>query len=201
MMSDQITAALEQVTDTPLPAPRDPEFRMVVRGYDRDEVDAYLARLRAELERERERQSPTAAVKRALEQVGEEVADILKRAHETAAEVTGTSRREADERLEGARRAAEERIAEAELKAAELTAGAEARVRELDLDTDRIWAERDRIVADMRDLARQLTELADAAAERFPPEDVTDDVMEVLDGEPVDGPGLNGSGPGPVGPA
>jgi DivIVA domain-containing protein len=202
-MSDQITTALEQVAANPLPAPRDPEFRMVVRGYDREEVDAYLARLRAELERERDHQSPSGAVKRALEQVGEEVADILKRAHETAAEVTSSSRREADERLEGARRAAEARIVEANVRASELTAGAEARVRELDLDTDRIWAERDRIVADMRDLARQLTDLADVAAERFPAEDLAEDAdetTEIVDAEPIRELGINGDGPGPAGP-
>jgi DivIVA domain-containing protein len=203
-MSEQITAALEQVTHNPLPAPRDPEFRMVVRGYDREEVDAHIARLRRELEQERASRSPSSAVKRALEQVGEEVADILKRAHETAAELSATSRREADERLEGARRAADERIAEAKVKAAALTADAEARVRELDLDTDRIWAERDRIVTDVRELARQLIELADAAAERFPPEELDEVVdAEPVDGEqdhePVDAPGRNGSDP--VGPA
>lgn len=217
-MSEQITAALEQVTDNPLPAPRDPEFRMVVRGYDRDEVDAHVAKLRRELEHERASRSPSAAVKRALEQVGEEVADILKRAHETAAELSVTSRREADERLEGARRAADERIAEAKVQAAAITAEAHARLRELDMDTDRIWAERDRIVADARELARQLTELADAAAERFPPEE-PDEVVdaETVDGEAADGPlepesldelvdlervdSNGGNGTGPVGPA
>lgn len=214
-MPDQITAALEQVTDNPLPAPREPEFRMVVRGYDREEVDAYVARLRHELEEERDGHSPSGAVKRALEQVGEEVADILKRAHDTAAELTTSStreaearlesaRREADERLESARREAEQRITQANAEAVAMTARAEARLRELDLDTDRIWVERDRIVADARDLARQLVELADAAAERFPPAEETGETLgeatvafdEPIDRElPVDDPGLNGSGP------
>src|ERR1019366_9300855 len=42
---------------------------------------------------------------------------------------------------------------------------------DLDADTDRIWAERHRIVGDKRELAGQLAGLADSAAERFPPAD------------------------------
>src|SRR5438270_910223 len=63
---------------------------------------------------------------------------------------------------------------QARREAADVTAGAIDRVRELDLDTDRIWAERDRIVTDMRELARQLLELADDASERFPPSEEPD---------------------------
>lgn len=188
------------------------EFKTAVRGYDREEVDAYIARLRRELDEARETKSPSGAVKRALEQVGDEVAGILKRAHETAAEVTTAARKEADERLESARRTSEEKLAEtrkqvdaqlaqAKVDAAAITATAERRLRELDLDTDRIWSERDRIITDVRELARQLVELADAAAERFPPEDDTVVIPEadVVD-EPGE-PGLNGSGPAPIGPA
>jgi hypothetical protein len=39
--------------------------------------------------------------------------------------------------------------------------------RDLDADTDRIWAERRRIVEDARGLAGQLIALAEAAIERF----------------------------------
>ena len=45
---------------------------------------------------------------------------------------------------------------------------AEERVRELDAETDRIWAERHRIVEDTRELARELLTLTDSAADRFP---------------------------------
>jgi hypothetical protein len=41
-------------------------------------------------------------------------------------------------------------------------------VTDLDSETDRIWAERHRIVEDARELASQLLGLADSAAERFP---------------------------------
>lgn len=206
------------------------EFKTtVLGGYDRDEVDAYIKRLRQELEEERERRSPTGAVKAALDQVGGEVSGILQRAHDTAAELTRTARaeaeelttssqREAQERLASARREAETLLRQAKADAVAITARAEARLRELDIDADRIWGERDRIVADVRDLSRQLVELADAAAERFPPEEGPPDESEsALDGETVEADVLeadpadvdeieaetpaNGNGPHPIGPA
>ncbi len=93
----------------------------------------------------------------ALERVGAEVGDLLKQAHDTADEIVAAGQREADDHREQAAR-----------HAAHVTAVAEQRVHELDLDTDRIWGERERMVADARDLARQLNRLADLAAERFP---------------------------------
>jgi hypothetical protein len=56
-------------------------------------------------------------------------------------------------------------------EAEEITREAEDRVKELDLETDRIWEERLRIVEDARELARQLETLADTAAQRFPAEE------------------------------
>ena len=99
-------------------------------------------------------------MRRALERVGEQIAGILKRAHETAAEITTQSRREAEDRLEVARQ-----------EAAGIVAAAQSRVKELDGDTDRIWVERQRIVDDVRGLSEELLALAQAAAERFPPGD------------------------------
>jgi vacuolar-type H+-ATPase subunit H len=103
--------------------------------------------------------SPEAAVRRALERVGEEVSGILQRAHDTASRVTAQSRSEAEDRLEAARQ-----------EAAQIVQRAEERLRELDAETDRIWAERHRIVEDTRELARELLTLTDSAADRFPPD-------------------------------
>ena len=106
-------------------------------------VDAYVqqtSQLVAELQATR---SPEAAVRRALERVGEQISGILQRAHETAEQITAQSRREAEDRLEQAR-----------VEAAEIAAAAEQRVKDLDADTDRIWAERHRIVDDARELAQ-----------------------------------------------
>ncbi|HEX3803286.1 MAG TPA: DivIVA domain-containing protein [Solirubrobacteraceae bacterium] len=133
-------------------------FKPSRRGYDREEVDAYVAQLHRQIrELQVQQQTPDAAVRSALERVGDEVADILKQTHNTSDEIVATAQREADAHREEAAR-----------QAAHVTAVAEQRVHELDLDTDRIWGERERIVADARDLARQLTQLADLAAERFP---------------------------------
>jgi cell division septum initiation protein DivIVA len=133
-------------------------FRSSRKGYDRDEVDAYVSQLQHQLrELQTRRQTPDAAVRDALERVGEDVADVLKQAHNTAEELVATAKREAQDHRDRAER-----------DAAHVVSIAEQRLHELDLDTDRIWGERERIVADARDLARQLNQIADLAAERFP---------------------------------
>jgi DivIVA domain-containing protein len=133
-------------------------FKLSRRGYDRDEVDAYVTQLQRQVrELQTKPQTPDAAVRDALERVGDEVADVLKQAHDTAAEIVSAATREAQEHRDRAER-----------DAAHVVSVAEQRLHELDLDTDRIWGERERIVADARDLARQLNQIADLAAERFP---------------------------------
>jgi cell division initiation protein len=156
-LMQEITAPLATLPDDPVPDVAEVDFPIALRGYDRVAVDAYVRRtsqLVAELQATR---SPEAAVRRALERVGEEVSDILKRAHQTASQITADSRREAEDRLEAVRK-----------EAAEITAGGERRLRELDVETDRIWSERHRIVEDAQTLAQQLLELAQSAAARFP---------------------------------
>jgi hypothetical protein len=155
----EITAPLATLPDDAVPVVADVDFPIVLRGYERDSVDDYVQRtsqLVAELQTTR---SPESAVRRALERVGEEVSGILQRAHETGSRITAQSRSEAEDRLETARQ-----------EAAEMIARAEDRVRELDAETDRIWAERHRIVEDTRDLARELLTMTDSAADRFPPD-------------------------------
>jgi DivIVA domain-containing protein len=155
----EITAPLATLPDDPVPEVADVDFSVVLRGYDREAVDAYVRRtsqLVAELQTTR---SPEAAIRRALERVGEEVSGILQRAHDTAAQITAQSRSEAEDRLEAARR-----------EEADIVARAEERVRELDAETDRIWAERHRIVEDTRELARELLAVTASAADRFPPD-------------------------------
>jgi DivIVA protein len=152
----EITQPLEALPDDPL-AYVNAEFPTALRGYERVAVDEYVRqtrRLVAELQATR---SPEAAVRRALERVGEQISGILQRAHETAEQITAQSRVEAEDRLEQAR-----------VEAAQIAGSAEQRVRDLDADTDRIWLERQRIVADAEDLAGQLLALAKTAAERFP---------------------------------
>lgn len=167
----EITAPLSSLPDDPVPIAADTDFPIVLRGYDRIAVDAYVKRtsqLVAELQATR---SPDAAIRRALERVGEQISGILQRAHETAQQITTQSRAEAEDRLEVARREAQQ-----------LTEAAENRVRDLDAETDRIWAERQRIVEDARALADQLLALAEEAIRRFPPAEET---VAVASPEPV----------------
>jgi cell division septum initiation protein DivIVA len=171
----EITAPLAKLPDDPVPDVADPDFPMALRGYDRLAVDAYVrktSQLVAELQATR---SPEAAVRRALGRVGEEVSGILQRAHETAEQITAQSRIESDERLEAARREADQ-----------ITSGARDRVSELDSETDRIWAERRRIVEDARELAQSLLVLADSAIERFPAATEETEAPKVEDPEPID---------------
>lgn len=157
----EITAPLATLPEDPVPLVENVDFPVVMRGYDRGAVDAYVRRV-AQLVRELSAtRSPEAAVRRALERVGEEVSGILQRAHETAEHITAQSRRDAEQRLETARQ-----------EAATLFAEGERRAKDLDAETDRIWAERHRLVEDTRQLAGQLLALAESAAERFPAEDV-----------------------------
>ena len=71
---------------------REASFPLALRGYSSDAVDAYVARVNAELE---VRSSPRAAVRDAHDRVGEQVGGILQRAREAAAEVTAAAHREA----------------------------------------------------------------------------------------------------------
>jgi cell division septum initiation protein DivIVA len=153
----EITAPLATLPDDPV-AVLNVDFPLALRGYDRLAVDEYVkqtSQLVAEIQATR---SPEAAVRRALERVGEQISGILQRAHEAAGQITTQSRSEAEDRLEQSRR-----------EARQITQEAEQRVKDLDADTDRIWAERHRIVDDARGLATELLALAQAAAERFPP--------------------------------
>ncbi|MFL5822756.1 MAG: DivIVA domain-containing protein [Solirubrobacteraceae bacterium] len=165
---DELTAPLANLPNNPVPEVADVDFPVVLRGYDRLAVDAYVKRtsqLVAELNANR---SPQAAVRRALERVGEDVSGILQRAHDTAEQVTSQSRAEAEDRLEAARREAEVIMEGARRDAEALLANSKSRLGELDAETDRIWEERHRIVEDTRQLASQLLAVAESAIERFP---------------------------------
>lgn len=165
----------------PIVAIPETDFPTALRGYERNAVDAYVERTSVTIAELRATRTSDGAVRRALERVGEQVADILRRAHETAERVTNQSRREADDRLQ-----------EAAEEARQITIDARTQLHQLDADTDKVWAERDRIIQDARTLAAELMQLADAAMERFPP---SEEVAE-LDGEGLDGSLSNGKGPG-----
>lgn len=156
---EEIARPLDRLPDDPLELVQT-DFPTAMRGYDKAAVDEYVretSRLVAELQAVR---SPESAVRRALVRAGGQISGVLRRAHETAAEITAQSRSEAEDRLEQAR-----------VEAEELMDAAERRVRDLDADTDRIWLDRQRIMADVEDLSNQLLGLAKQAGERFPDDD------------------------------
>lgn len=76
---------------------RDVSFPSAVRGYDRSAVDAYVRGVNRVIAELQISSSPRAAVRHALEQVGEQTSTILQRARETAEEITASARQEAEE--------------------------------------------------------------------------------------------------------
>jgi DivIVA domain-containing protein len=147
-----------------LPEVAGPVFPVVLRGYDRAAVDAYVLRITelvAELQAVR---SPKAAVKKALDRVGRETASILQHAQEAADQTTAQSRARA-----------EERVREAEREAERIVGDAHEQVKRLDADTEALWRERRRLIQDVLRVADELRASADEALIRFPAED---------DGEP-----------------
>ncbi|MGI8572832.1 MAG: hypothetical protein ACR2L9_09470 [Solirubrobacteraceae bacterium] len=135
----------------------DPDFPVVLRGYDRIAVDAYVREANQLVEDLQATRSPETAIRRALERVGDEVSAILQQAHDAAAQITADARNEAQQVREQAAR-----------EAAAITAQGRSQVIELGADTERIWTERQRIVQDARALAGELAALAEAA-DRLPP--------------------------------
>src|SRR4026207_1624788 len=70
-----------------------------VRGYARRAVDEFLEEVQALVADLETRQTREGVVQKALDELGEETAGILQRAHATADEITARSRAQADGRL------------------------------------------------------------------------------------------------------
>jgi DivIVA domain-containing protein len=128
---------------------------VAMRGYDRRAVDEFVEQM-IELVSELEgRQSREAVVQRALDEVGEETAGILQRAHETADEIAARSRAQAEGRLQRAER-------EADI----MRRDADAYAEQVVVDTRLLWEERQRLIDDIRQLADEVLATADDAIER-----------------------------------
>jgi DivIVA domain-containing protein len=93
---------------------REAAFPLALRGYSCEAVDAFVRRVITELE---VRSSPRAAVRDALDRVGEQVGGILERAREAGADVTTAAHREAGEITSRARAEATELVAQARAQA------------------------------------------------------------------------------------
>jgi DivIVA domain-containing protein len=145
---------------------RNVSFPGAVRGYDRSAVDVYVEEVNAAIAELEVRSSPRAAVRHALEQVGEQTSGILQRARETAEEITVTARREADEVTERAKAEAGEMVVHAGTevdRAASEAATVTARARaEAEGILAEARAEAERLLARTRDEADALQEDAQA---------------------------------------
>jgi DivIVA domain-containing protein len=203
--TDEIPTQHLQMAGTRAAAIRDRTFPVAVRGYDRHAVDEFvleMAQLVGELEGLQSRES---VIQRALDQVGEETAGILQRAHETADEIASRSRAQAEGRIQRADR-------EAELTRRDADAYAEQVI----VDTRLLWEQRQRLIEDIRQLADEVLATADDAMERVTlPEPLVDteetpadtptaevelDVLPGGAGAPAYDPGLEGPEPGLEGP-
>jgi DivIVA domain-containing protein len=154
---------------------REATFPMVMRGYDRHTVDQLLEELLTIVQDLESRQTREGVVQKALDELGEETAGILQRAHETADDITSRSRAQADARLQRAER-------EAEI----LRRDADEYAEQVITDTRALWEERQRLIEDIRQLADDVLGTADDAMERLKlPEPLTA-AEAAHDLEPVD---------------
>jgi DivIVA domain-containing protein len=135
---------------------REATFPMVMRGYDRHAVDQLLTELLEHVETLESRQTREGVVQKALDELGEETAGILQRAHETADDITSRSRTQADARL-----------ARAEREADILRRDADEYAEQVITDTRALWEERQRLIEDIRQLADDVLGTADDALERL----------------------------------
>ena len=150
-------------------------FPVVMRGYDRAAVDTFVQEV-LELVRELEgRQSQETVVQRAIEEVGEETASILQRAHETADEIAARSRAQAEGRIQRAER-------EAEL----LRQEADAYSEKIVVDTQLLWEERQRLIEDIRQLADDVLATADDALGRVSMPEMLGEPATEEDGPPTE---------------
>jgi DivIVA domain-containing protein len=130
-------------------------FPVVMRGYDRAAVDAFVQEVAQLIQDLESRQSQESVVQRALAEVGEETTSILQRAHETADEIAARSRAQAEGRIQRAER-------EAEL----VRRQADAYSEKIVVDTRLLWDERQRLIDDIRQLADDVLNTAEDALER-----------------------------------
>jgi DivIVA domain-containing protein len=148
-------------------------FPVVMRGYDRAAVDAFVQEVLEIVSDLESRQSQESVVQRALAEVGEETTSILQRAHETADEIAARSRAQAEGRIQRAER-------EAEL----VRRQADAYSEKIIVDTRLLWDERQRLIDDVRQLADDVLNTAEDAAERVSiPKMLSEEAAE--DGAPL----------------
>ena len=146
-----------------------PAFRLVRRGYDREEVDAYFSQLAARLN---EAVNQYATAERARVELQEEVTSLRERAPSfeqvggEAAALLVEAGRTAEQMVENARRRSDTIIEKAQQQAEQLR--------------DEVTAEAQRVLEQAREVAEQIR--ADVEQERAEVVHETDQVREFRDG-------------------
>jgi DivIVA domain-containing protein len=167
---------------------RNVSFPGSVRGYDRDAVDAYVRRVNQVIAELEMTSSPKAAVRHALEQVGEQTSGILQRAREAAEEITTTARQEADAATARAKADAADLVVEASTRADRARAEAEEVTTQAKTEADGILvaarAEAEKILARAREeiAAEQQEAEARLRVIHADTESVQEQRQELLDG-------------------
>lgn len=142
----------------------DPNFTIVMRGYERDEVDAYLrdlvaettrlgervAQLEQELADARARADTGGSPEEGFRALGEETTRILVAAESAAREMREKAERQADAELAAAEKAARERVETATAHADRIVAEAEGRQRDVEAEIQRLENVRATMVDSLR---------------------------------------------------
>lgn len=167
------TQAFDVLDEVPSPreAAAPSRFAVAPLGYSRPAVDEHIAALERELSELRARrtdETPAISITEEIERLGEQTASILVVAHDKAHETT----RLAQER-------AERCVTDAAANATAITDQAKRRLEALDVETDVVWQERARLLADAGAVAHELTAMVARAEERFPEEPRTTAVDEL----------------------
>ena len=142
---------------------RNVSFPLGVRGYDRKAVEEYVHRVNrviAELEVTR---SPQAAVRHAVERVGEQTKKILDEARESAEKITTTAQTEADEIIAQAKAKAADLVVDASTQADRARGESEQLVERSKAESAQIVAEGQKTAEERRRQSER--ELAEHQAE------------------------------------
>jgi DivIVA domain-containing protein len=99
---------------------RDVSFPSAVRGYERHAVDAYVERVNRAIGELEVGSSPQAAIRRVLDQVGEQIGGVLQHARQAAEEITAEALAEAEATTAKASTHAEQIMEDVELQAHKL---------------------------------------------------------------------------------
>jgi DivIVA domain-containing protein len=145
---------------------RNVSFPGAVRGYDRSAVDSYVTRVNRVIAELEMRSSPRAAVRHALEQVGEQTSAILQRARDAAEEITTSARKEAEATTAHAKAEAAEIVVNASTEAERAKAEADRLIAKATADAEKLLgegrAEAERLLARTRDEVAAIQEEGEA---------------------------------------